>query len=572
MPGRDGTDQERTRRPIERPLRLASGLLLFTFVTSHFLSHAAGLLLLPGMEQARLIVLWPWRTLPGEALLVSAILTHGALGLWALYRRRHLRMPAAEAWQLGLGLSIPILLLPHATAGLFADEIVGAQLTYARAMYLYWIKSPDVHLPRQLTLLTIVWLHACIGLRAWLRIMPWYRGWAPTLGALAMLLPLLALAGIVNAGWDVQRTVAADPGFAARHEAMPGTAEAAGRAALAALSARLVDIYVLLLVATLGLRQLRNWQARRTHPLRITYAGGRVVTVPRGHSVLEASRGAGIPHNALCGGRARCSTCRVRVGEGAAALPPPGPAERAVLERMKTPPNVRLACQLRPTADLTVQPLLPPCPKAAGPVSEATRDVGRELDATALFVDLRGSTALAAARLPFDALFIVARYVQAVCDAVRAHGGLVTGIAGDGVMSIFVDEAEPGRAAAQALQAAAALWRAIDAISAELAEELEAPLAFGVGIHSGITVVGLVGPAEAGTIQFIGDAGNVAARLEEMTKELGVTAVLSEQVAALGGCRLDHLERREVSVRGRAGNLVVRLVRHRQELIAALGG
>lgn len=571
-------------RPVERPLRLASGLLLFAFVVSHFLTHASGLLLLPAMEQARTVLLWPWRTLAGEALLVAAILTHGGLGLWALYRRRHLRMPASEAWQLGLGLCIPILLIPHGLAGLLSDDLFGEPLGYPRALFLYWIAAPERLLPRQFLLLLIVWLHGCIGVRAWLLVKPWYRRHAALLGALALSLPLFAMAGIVNAGWDTERRAAAEPGFAERYGPPEPSQDpaAARRAALAAWSGRLVNGYVLLLAGTIGLRQWRNWQARRANPVRIAYPNQRVVVVPRGTSVLEASRAAGIPHTALCGGRGRCSTCRVRVTAGVEALPPPNPTEAAVLARMKAPAGVRLACQLRPTAALSVTPLVAPAPRPAVPdPAGAVLDGGRELPITALFVDLRGSTSLAAARLPFDALFIVGRYIQVVTDAVRRHDGYVIAVAGDGVMAMFADDADPGRAAANALGTAAALWAAVEDLSRELADDLEKPLGVGIGIHAGLAVVGALGGAlggapghaEAESMQFIGDTGNVAARLEELTKELGATVIVSDAAAVAARCRdLDRLDRRDVAIRGREGTLTVHLARRRADLLAVLPG
>lgn len=561
-------------RRIERPLRLFTGLTLFAFVITHFLAHAAGLLLLPGMEAARRTLLWVWDTPPGEALLAGSFVTHAGLGLWALYRRRHLRMPAGEAWQLGLGLTIPLLLISHGMTGMFADDLYGDPLTYPRAIVLYWITAPETLLWRQLLLLVIVWIHGCIGVRGWLMLKPWYRRRASLLGAFAMLLPTLAIAGIFNAGWDAERRAAADPAFLEQFQPPPaGTPEAENRAALAAISGAVFNTYVLLLVGTLGLRQFRNWRARATSPVRIVYPGGRTVTVPRGTTVLEASRANGIPHTALCGGRGRCSTCRIRVREGMDALPPPNPTERAVLERMKAPPSVRLACQLRPVAPLSVTPLLAARDNGRTFAVAAPMDGGRELAITALFVDLRGSTSLAAERLPFDALFIVTRYVQVVTDAIRRHGGYVIAIAGDGVMGMFADEEAPAAAAASALRAASDLWRDIEALSRDLAEELDQPLAFGVGLHSGLAVVGAVACPEDGSLQFIGDTGNVAARLEEMTKQLGATVVFSDAVAELAGFRrLEHLEHRDVAIRGRDGTLGVRTVHRLEDLNRVLEG
>jgi adenylate cyclase len=70
--------------------------------------------------------------------------------------------------------------------------------------------------------------------------------------------------------------------------------------------------------------------------------------------VLDANRRAGIPHASMCGGRARCSTCRVRVLQGSGALPPPSPAETLMLTPRGADRAVRLACQLRPVADIRV--------------------------------------------------------------------------------------------------------------------------------------------------------------------------------------------------------------------------
>src|SRR5204863_4566313 len=110
-----------------------------------------------------------------------------------------------------------------------------------------------------------------------------------------------------------------------------------------------------LLAATLLARWLRT-RIGATYQLR--HSSGRVITAPVGRSILEALRDEGIPHASVCGGRARCTTCRVRVGEGLAALAPPSAVEAQALSRVEAPPNVRLACQTRPRRDVAVTPLL----------------------------------------------------------------------------------------------------------------------------------------------------------------------------------------------------------------------
>src|SRR5262249_39807040 len=82
----------------------------------HFLNHALGLISLAAMEAGRHWFLALWRSVPGTVALYGALLVHGVLGLWLLYQRRSLHMPAWEATQYGLGLILPALLANHVTA------------------------------------------------------------------------------------------------------------------------------------------------------------------------------------------------------------------------------------------------------------------------------------------------------------------------------------------------------------------------------------------------------------------------------------------------------------------------
>ena len=109
-----GVGSPRARRPIARPLRLATGLVLFTYATSHLINQAFGVHSITTFQTAGLFLLKPWQTLPGHLILYTAFVVHAGLGLYALYRRRHLRIPSDEFWQLALGITIPVLFIPHA--------------------------------------------------------------------------------------------------------------------------------------------------------------------------------------------------------------------------------------------------------------------------------------------------------------------------------------------------------------------------------------------------------------------------------------------------------------------------
>ncbi len=538
---------------MERNIRLATGLTLFAYAACHFASHATGLFRLQVMDDVgRNVLLAPWQSWIGRFALFGSLLVHGGLGLWALYRRRHLRIPAAEAWQLGLGLLIPVLLIPHATNVRLGSELYGLDDSYYRILYQYWITSPVTGLTRQLTLLFAVWVHGCVGIHFWLRRRPWYGRWRHVLLVVATLFPFLAILGLVNAGWDTAMRAALQPGFANAHGAPPpGTAKASMLAALNGLWTSMQLAYVALVALVLMTRFARNRLAHHVTAIRVTYPDGRAVRVPRGFSILEASRWNRIPHASICGGRGRCSTCRVMVARGLDGLPPPSAGELETLWRVKAPAAVRLACQLRPGHDVSVVPLL--SAGGTGHGTGITLTESRELQVTALFTDLRDSTRLAAGRLPFDALFIIDRYVQRVTAAVRAQGGHTTSVAGDGIMSVFGVGTEGAPAgAANALRAALAVWESLDQLSGELQAEIGQPLTFGMGLTSGVSAVGSILLLGHPSLHFLGDTGNVAARLDAMTKEMDCTLIVSAKVFDVAGREVPWgLRQAQVRIRGR---------------------
>jgi adenylate cyclase len=531
-------------RPIERPLRLATGLILFAYATSHLLNHAFGIRSVAAMEAASAVLLAPWQTYIGLTTLYTSFFIHGALGLRALYRRRHLRMPAGEAWQLGLGLAIPLLLIPHAGSVRIGSSAFGIDGGFDRVIYQFWVASPDFALPRQLLLLLVVWIHGCIGVRAWLASKPWYRRASAPLASLATLVPVVALLGFISAGLALRDAVHRDPSLAQHYApAAPGSAAGQNAAALDWIVDGLVVAYLALVVGVFVLRAARDWHAKRFRALRITYPDQRVVIVPMGFSVLEASRWGEIPHESICGGRGRCSTCRVSIVAGAEWLAPPNPNERRTLDRIRAPSNVRLACQIRPSGDLSIVLLVPVATRAAATPArfDAAVEGGMELEIAAMFVDLRESTRLATGRLPYDALFLFDRYIQVVTGAVRKHSGHVTSVAGDGVMSVFGVHGNAASAARDAFRAANDLWSGLGSLNRELAAELGAPLRIGIGLHVGVSVVGLIATREAQALQFLGDTGNIAGKLEQQTKQLDCTMVASLAAVNLisPGARID---------------------------------
>lgn len=532
-----------------RRIRLYSGLVLFCFVSTHLLNHALGLISLQAMEAGRGLFIAVWRNPVGSMLLLGALLLHLLLALWSIYLRRHLRMPLWQAMQLGLGLLIPTVLVQHTVFTRGAWAAYGYQDSYTMVVLLFWQLRPDLGL-WQSALVLVTWTHGCIGIHYWLRMRPWYRPVAMALYTMAITLPLLALLGFAQAGRYVS-VLARDPQWMRQLQQDALVPDAAALAALTEIRDGTWLLLAGLLTFTLLARALRQWR-ESARSVRIHYPNAQVVTVPRGFSVLESSRQAGIAHASVCGGRGRCSTCRVRVHANPASLPAPSDAEARVLARVGAGDHVRLACQLRPIHDLRVTPLIPPSVPPALAWSQGQLMAGEEREVCVLFADLRGFTRLSEQRLPYDVVFLLNRYFEAVGDAIDGAGGVANQFTGDGVMALFGLDAGIEQGARQALRAAQAMQSAMQRLSDDLHEELVSPLKLGIGIHSGPTVVGHMGRGVATYLTAVGDTVNTASRLQDQTKQFDCELVVSARVAGQAGVDVAGFRHEQVMVRNRA--------------------
>jgi ferredoxin len=337
------------RGDVLQRLRLASGLVLFTFAGTHFMNHALGLISLELMHQVQEIRTAVTRSTPGSLVLGSALATHISLGLYKLARRRTLRLPRWEAAQIAVALAIPFLLFPHIVNTRIAHAVFGVNDIYLYELARLW---PDRAVLQSLLLL-LVWTHGCIGMHYWLRLSEGYDRYRPVLWAIAALVPVLALGGFATAG-RLTADIMADPAALAHLKERANWPNAVDGDTMAAM--RDWSQYLFgTVIAAIGMVYL--FRRRRAHAgtaVAVTYRDGPTVKAAPGMTLLETSRAAGIPHASVCGGRARCFTCRVKVDHGLDRLAPPDRAEAVALQALEAPANVRLACQLRPTAPLTV--------------------------------------------------------------------------------------------------------------------------------------------------------------------------------------------------------------------------
>ena len=552
-----------------RQVRLISGVVMFAYLLSHYLNHALGNISLEALASGVSLHVAFWQFLPVTVLFYTACLVHTALGIWALYERRQFRWKAIEPLQLALGLSVPMMIIAHIIGIRLGQTLFGHERLYPQVLFLYWIWAPQ-KIWLMLAVMTIAWVHGCIGLYLWLRMRAFYQRAAPFLLAAAVLIPTLSMLGFYQSGRMVIDNDSAEWRAETQSERQIGT-----RAEAQVLD-RITDYFLYGYFGLIGIallaRGARTINERRRGMINLSYGNGRTVRVPRGLSVLEASLRNNVPHASVCGGRARCSTCRIRIIGDHSELPEPSQREAFVLGRVGTPdPSIRLACQLRPDCDLSFfQLFLPHTMSTDGHESNPTR-IGQERYLVSLFVDMRGSTQLAEKRLPFDTVFIVNRFLGAVSQAVIESGGRPNQFVGDGMLALFGLAAGRQQACRQALRAAAMIGANIDELNKFLEHDLREPIRFGIGINGGEVIVGDIGYRDHMVFTALGDPVNVAARLQDMTKTLACELVVSDEVRETAGLAEDALPAQEVAIRGRNEPMIVRTVTDARTLSALIG-
>lgn len=547
-------------------LRLISGMVLAVYILSHFSNHAVGIISLELQGYVAPILTHPWNRSWLLGLLLGALIIHPLLALAALQRRRHMLLPTWQRLQIWLGLLIPLLLTSHLVKALMFTHKFNVDVSYPLVQFSLWMVSSSDGLV-QIALFFVTWIHGCIGVWSWAHLQSWYAAWHKTMTAFAWSLPALALSGYISSGMQVSREVAVNPDWSDKVMKTAGITMDMVPEVMAMVTivwwvqATFIVLTLLIPLARQHLLHMNQLGAK------LFFADLHKLPIRKGATALETLQEARIDHPSLCGGSGRCSTCRIRVGKGAEELEPPTEKEQHVLERIKAPKDVRLACQITPKQDLKAWPLLTPCVDQPEVLSGVDSRHGRELVVAVLFADLRGFTKFSEKRLPFDVLFVLNRYFRFMGSAIEQEGGRLDKFIGDGIMALFGLDGKDRQGCKNALHAAKAMGRELEVLNSSLAEELDSPLKIGIGIHVGNVIVGEMGHGSARQFTAIGDTVNTASRLESLTKEHGAQLVVSEAVAERAGVVLDEYPLHELTIRGRNDPLPARVVVSLHELL-----
>ena len=254
------------------------------------------------------------------------------------------------------------------------------------------------------------------------------------------------------------------------------------------------------------------------------------IDVAADETLLEAALRSGVPLAHACGGRAKCSTCRIWVLDGLEACPQRSPDEASMADRLGLADEVRLACQLRPEGDLRVRRLVLDetdlVMSSQLDRSTGTR-VGEAKNVTVFFSDIADFTSLSENLSPYDVMYLLNRYFVQAGEIIEQNDGYVDKFVGDGLMAIFGidDKADaPLRSVNAALQTLAA----VDRMKPFFSSMYDIDFDVRIGLHYGEAVIGTLGSIGHERLTAIGDVVNVASRVEAANKDAGTRLLISE--------------------------------------------
>jgi len=530
-----------------RRARMYSGLVIFLYVTVHLVNHSTGLISLEAMEGLRQRVSAFNRHIIVTVILYAALLVHALLGFQHLLTRRSFKMSAKDWIQLVTSFILPLALLPHMLASSYAPRFKDTQANYKLVLD-GTLEDGGIYFMGLFVI--FVWVHGIIGITSMVKFHPVYQKYKNAFLVISWLLPILAVLGAFTASKELATGIENNKISMAQVYAASNIGKDLEAELMQTSDMLMLNYLYVLLAVTLFVfvvHQLR----KAFRKIKITYPNGKEVRVTKGTSILEASREHRIGHVSMCGGRGRCSTCRVRVMSDLEALPPRNGIERVVAERLSLQDNVRLACQLRPTSSLEVRPLV------NAPIENLTTEdreslCGREEEIVVMFVDLRGFTAISEKLLPYDTVYLLNQYFKIAGEAIVQSGGRIDKFIGDGIMALFTDGVGVEENSKNALLAAGKLAEGLKELSSDTTSDFGSDLKFGVGIHAGTSVVGAMGYGENITDTAIGDCVNVASRLEQLTKEEECQLIITSDLYQRSGLPVQASFEKNVTVKGKS--------------------
>jgi adenylate cyclase len=268
-----------------------------------------------------------------------------------------------------------------------------------------------------------------------------------------------------------------------------------------------------------------------------------------------------INHAHVCGGNARCSTCRVSVIEGLSNCLPRNEKEKKLAQKLGFPQDVRLACQTRITGDITIRRLV---------VDDMDREIiltqledtsgtklGQEKNLAILFTDIENYTRFAEAFPAYDVVHVLNRYYQTMNDIIIQHKGIISDVAGDGILALFGVIEASKNPVMDAINTVIDMNTDLIRFNKHLNQMYHHSFGIRAGIHFGKVVVGNFDTGRMSKISAIGDAVNLASRIENANKEFGTKLLISQEAFQKAKGVVEARQMYRTALKGKSGKYVL---------------
>lgn len=284
--------------------------------------------------------------------------------------------------------------------------------------------------------------------------------------------------------------------------------------------------------------------------MQIEFVGERRITVGKDQTVLDASLQAGIPHFHACGGKGKCTTCRIMVLEGEENLTRPNKKESKLRTSIKMTSSIRLACQTKVLREpVVVERIIKDISEIPQYIQLNEKDskakklkpLGEERYLVLFFLDIRNFTPFIETYLPFDVMYITRKLFNVFYNVIIKHKGKLIETAGDELYAVFGLESSIREAADDSISAGLEIIDELDKLNSSyfnvyFFKEFEV----GIGIHSGKVIIGELNFDGQTKSTVMGLAVNIASRIQDATKEVNNSLIVSEEVIRHSSLKEKH--------------------------------
>jgi len=530
-------------------LKLWTGMFLMFYCVTHHMNHSLGIFGLTVVDYAREYFLLFWRNPVISFFLLFTLVIHIIFSLLRVIKMASFKGFQSHEWfQLITGiLTVPLLAIHITTTGI-AHRFYGVEDTYT-----FWT-SPGLDYFEIFFfnfIMLFIWLHGYIGIKFWMKVNSNYQKYLRQADIFFLIIPLLSIVGQISIFRESDLKGFFDTEYKEKILKYSNPENIDLNVLLENTIIYFVLPYLLSIMVLFGYRFYYFKIKRRNNSIKVSYPDGGVSNIFPGMNILDASLEAGIPHAHVCGGRGRCSTCRIKIDQDLTQLEPPRQNERRILRSIGAPENIRLACQAYPKIDLNVSPLLSADANFQESYFEQKYTYGSDREICILFADLRAFTKMSEKKLPFDIVFILNQYFKLMGQIIENNGGYLDKFIGDGTMALFGIEEGPKEGSRNAINAATKMNDELKKLNESLINDLPFPLKMGIGIHTGNVIIGKMGYKHAKNLTAVGDAVNTASRLESLTKELKSQIIISKYTFELSEHQIKDLEEDTVNIVGK---------------------